>query len=234
MTRGSVGVVLQARMGSRRLPGKVLVRIGGRTILGHCLQRLMASGVGPVIVATTTGPEDDRVEEEATAIGAGVVRGFREDVLQRFMLAAARLDVEYLIRATADNPGVDIDAPARTLRALIDQHADHAVEAGLPIGGAVEAVRVDALREAASRSTCAYDREHVTPYLRQRPDEFRVVAPDAPIEVMRPDLRFTIDTPEDLMYMRAVMTHAGSGKRMVTLQELIRAADSLSLREKAA
>jgi spore coat polysaccharide biosynthesis protein SpsF len=232
--KGGVGIVLQARMGSTRLPGKVLVRIGGRTILAHCIERLRESKAGPVLVATTTGPEDDRVVAEAVAAGAEVVRGFRDDVLQRFMLAADHLDAEYIIRATADNPGVDIDAPARTLRVMLAQGADHVVETGLPVGGAVEAVRVDALREAAARSIDAYDREHVTPYVRERPDRFRVVAPDAPKLLRRPDLRFTIDTPEDLAYMRSVMLQAGSASRMVSLMDLINAADALGVRERAA
>ncbi len=230
----SVGVVLQARMGSRRLPGKVMVKIGGRSILAHCLERLLAADVGTVIVATTTGPEDDRIVAEADASGVGVVRGFRDDVLQRFMLAADFLGSKFIVRATADNPGVDVDAPARTLQSLWDLDADHVVEAGLPVGGAVEAVRVSALREAASRSTDEYDREHVTPYLRGRPDQFRIVVPPAPIGLRRPDLRFTIDTPADLAYMRTLMHLAGADARMVSLQELIQAADVLGAREIAA
>jgi spore coat polysaccharide biosynthesis protein SpsF len=223
--RASVAiVVLQARVGSTRLPGKVLARINGRTVLRHAIDRLRAADVGPLIVATTTRSDDNAVEREARACGAAVVRGPVADVLARFMLALAGTEADFVIRATADNPAVDIDAPRRTLGLLRIRGADHAVESGLPIGAAVEAVRRSALERAAAQATGADDREHVTPFVRRDPQFIAVTAP-APQALVRPDLRLTIDTAADLDHLRRVL--AGAPSTLWPLQRIIGSADRL-------
>ena len=162
MIAGKVALILQARLGSTRLPGKVLEPIAGATLLAHCVGRLRASGVGPVIVATTTLAEDDAVAEEGRGLGVSVFRGSSEDVLGRFVEAAAAAGAEYVVRATADNPAVDPGSAVRLVEHLRATRADHAVEQGLPCGCTVEAVRTIALRDAALRTRDAGDREHVT------------------------------------------------------------------------
>ena len=222
---GGVVVVLQARMGSTRLPGKVLADIDGRSILAHCIARLTSAAVGPLVVATTVEKEDAAVEAEALRWGARVFRGPRDDVLQRFLLVADSLNARVLVRATADNPAVDADAPERVLSALAVHRADHVVEAGLPVGGAVEAVTVSALREAAQASADPYDREHVTPWVRTHPGRCRALVPPAPAHLLRPDLRLTVDTPVDLAFVGRVLAAVGAGARVVPLSEIIGAAD---------
>lgn len=220
-------IVLQARMSSTRCPGKVAARIGERTLLEHCVMRLLAADSGPVVVATSTQPEDDVVAELALGAGAEVCRGSLDDVLGRFELAVASWTGDYVIRATADNPAVDIEATRRVLQRLV-AGADYVGETGLPVGGAVEGVRTHVLREAARRATDAYDREHVTPFVRNRPEEFTVVLMPAPVPLSRPDLRFTVDTPAELDYMRRVFAEAGEA--LPPLASLIAAADRLSSR----
>lgn len=200
-------VILQARLASRRLPRKAVAPICGRPLIGHCLMRL--SGRLPLVLATTTLPEDDRLVSEAAACGAAVVRGPVDDVLARFVIAACEHGARYVIRATADNPAVDMDAPARVLEALLQHDADYVSERGLPIGAAVEGVRVDALLRAARETQSPYDREHVTPYIRTRADQFAVVHVDAPTPLRRPTLRLTVDTPADLQSMRHLLWRAG-------------------------
>ena len=157
-------VILQARMGSSRLPGKVLAPLGDRSLLAQCIERLVAARVGEVLVATTTRPEDEAVVAEAHAAGVAVVRGPVDDVLGRFVAALDGWTGPYVIRATADNPFVDFDGPARLLRVL-DGGADYAFEEGLPVGAAVEAMRVEVLREAGELAVTPYEREHVTPFI---------------------------------------------------------------------
>jgi spore coat polysaccharide biosynthesis protein SpsF len=219
-------VVLQARMASARLPGKVLAPLAGRSLLAHCVARLSAAGVGPVIVATTEGPEDEAIEREAVALGASVVRGPGADVLGRFVLAVGNVPVRYVVRATADNPVVDIEAARRTLGLLRACEADHAVETNLPTGAAVEAMTIEALRRAAAEATSSHDREHVTPYLR-RESWFRAVTAPAPALVRRPDLRFTVDTAPELDYVRHVLAEGRSDSALLPLVEAIAAADRL-------
>jgi len=216
-------IVLQARMGSVRLPGKTLAPIEGRTILAHCIERLRYRSGLRVIVATTTSSDDDVLASEARRLAAPVIRGSVADVLSRFILAADTFNLQTIVRATADNPAVDMDAPRRTLDLLERTGAGHVVEHGLPHGAAVEAMSCDALRAAGAEATDAGDREHVTTFLKR---DRRFVALDAlaPAAVRRPELRLTVDTPEDLEFLRRVYAFARADAGPAPLSELIAAA----------
>ncbi|MEO5822005.1 MAG: NTP transferase domain-containing protein [Vicinamibacteraceae bacterium] len=216
-------VILQARMGSSRLPGKVLARLGHRSVLAQCIERLLAARVGEVVVATTTRPEDEAIVAEANAAGVAVTRGPVDDVLGRFVGALDGWTGPYVIRATADNPFVDVDGPARLLR-LLDAGADYAVEEGLPLGAAVEAMRVEVLREAGALASTAYEREHVTPFIRQSVDRFAVCIAPAPFELRRPSLRLTVDTRDDLHFVRSLVDQTEDAS-LLSLGQVIALAD---------
>lgn len=220
--RTRAGIILQARFGSSRLPGKALATIGGRTVLEHCLRRLMFAGVAPVVLATTRRPEDDALEAVARSLGAGVFRGDATDVLSRYLNTADAFDFDVVIRATGDNPGVDIQAPGRLLAAMRANDADYAGEDGLPYGAAVEAVTRDALARAGHSAYHAEDREHVTTYVRRNTQMFKVLAIPAPAPLRRPDVRVTVDTAADLEHVRELF--ARTGLDMPSLRHLIEAA----------
>jgi spore coat polysaccharide biosynthesis protein SpsF (cytidylyltransferase family) len=200
--RTRAGIILQARYASTRLVGKALEPLAGRSVLEHCLRRLIKAGVARVVLATTGEPEDDALEAIAVRLGAGVFRGEIDDVLNRFADAARTFDLDPVIRATGDNPAVDIQAPGRVLAALRLTDADYVQEHGLPYGAAVEGMTARALFTAAARATDPYDREHVTPFIRNNPDLFALAGIDAPASLTRPSLRVTVDTPEDLAGLR--------------------------------
>jgi spore coat polysaccharide biosynthesis protein SpsF len=220
-------IVLQARMGSTRLPGKVLAALAGRSVLAHCVERLVAAGVGPVVVATSADGQDDVVAGESARLGVSCVRGPLTDVLARFVLAADGWKGSFVVRATADNPAVDVGAPSRVLGPLA-AGADYVVEVGLPVGAAVEGLRTEALRLAHRDAVDEYDREHVTPFIRTRPARFRVEPIAAPSGLRRPDLRLTVDTPADLAFVRQVFDAAGATRRLAPLADLIAAADRVA------
>jgi spore coat polysaccharide biosynthesis protein SpsF len=225
----NAAIVLQARMGSRRLPGKTLALIAGRTVLEHCVERLRARSGMRVVLATTTRDEDDCVAQEGTRLGVEVIRGPDEDVLGRFVMVASALSLTEVVRATADNPAVDMDAPRRVLELRRSTGADHATERGLPHGTAVEVVSAEALCRSAELTNSSMDREHVTVFL-QRDPRFVALRVPAPVEVHRPDLRLTVDTPEDLAFVRIVIEHAEvESPHPVPLSALIAAADRLSV-----
>ena len=226
MEPSPVLIVLQARMTSSRLPGKILAPLGSSTVLEHCVARLRHAQVGPVLVATSTDPSDDVTAGVALRCGVAVHRGPLDDVLGRYAGAIRSWAGPFVIRATADNPAVDPDSAPRVLQCLLSG-ADYVVETGLPVGGTVEGVRTAVLRQAAERARDPYDREHVTPYVRARPREFVVATPPAPTPLRRPDLRFTVDTAEDLAYLRRVFQAAGEGA-LRSMAELIAAADRLA------
>ena len=226
---GQTAIVLQARMGSTRLPGKVLAPINGKPVLEHCIERLRLSTL-PVIVATTMERDDDLVVEVARGLGAHVVRGPAEDVLARYAMAVTEFGLFEVVRATADNPAVDIDAAERCLELLRRTGADHVVERGLPYGAAVEAVSASAILLAADQAVSSADREHVTPFIR-RDGQFVAIDAIAPGILRRPSLRLTVDTPEDLEYVRKVFGRLLDTATPSSLLEIMRAADRLGLSE---
>lgn len=228
---GTVGIVLQARLGSTRLPGKVLAPIGPWPLLEHCVRRLGVSGL-PVVVATTDRPEDDPVERLATRLHVSVYRGAEHDVLARYIGAARTFGFTEVVRATADNPFVDLGAATRTVTFRRRVGADHVVECGLPLGAAVEAVSVEALERAHALVTDPYDREHVTSFIR-RDVRFQALRAVAPGDVRRPGLRLTVDTPEDLDFVRQVHASLDDAQELPTLVSIIRVADALLVRHVA-
>jgi spore coat polysaccharide biosynthesis protein SpsF (cytidylyltransferase family) len=225
MTR--TAIILQARMGSRRLPGKSLASIGNRTVLAHAVIRLQASEL-PVIVATTTGAEDDAIEAEARRHGALVFRGDRDDVIGRYIAAARTFEIDTIVRATGDNPLVDGDGPRRVVELLRNVRADHVVECGLPVGAAVEAVGLAALERARTLLSDPYDREHVTSLVR-RDARFQSLRAMAPRHLRRPGLRLTVDTAEDLDFVQRVLGTFDESA-VPPLADVIQAADALLVR----
>lgn len=218
-------VVLQARLGSRRLPGKVLAPLGGRTLLAHAVRRLSTGGL-PIVVATTCRAEDAAVAAEAVALGAHVFRGEEDDVLGRFVDAARAFGLDLVVRATADNPFVDGAAVGRVFALATALQLDHVVECGLPVGAAVEAVRVAALERAAREATDHGDREHVTTCIRQSP-HFTALRAPAPADRLAPDLRLTVDTAGDLAFARALFDRLGRPETPPDLPVIIGAAQAL-------
>ena len=206
------GVLLQARMASTRLPGKALELIGDRPLLEHCLRRLMSGSVARVVLATTALDEDTVLCDLATRLGVAVYRGSEHDVLDRMAKAAEAFDLDPVVRATGDNPAVDVDAPGRALAALRSLHADYVCEDGLPVGAAVEAVTREALVQAAREARDPGDREHVTTWVKRRADLWHVAFPAAPAPLRRPELRVTVDTPADLAYVRALFARTGTAQ----------------------
>ena len=214
-------------MASTRLPGKALAELAGLTVLAHCVERLRATSGLPVVLATTTAAADDSLCEACEHLGIMVVRGSPDDVLGRFVLVASTLGLTDLVRATGDNPGVDMDSPRRTLELLWRTGEDHVVELGLPCGAAVEALSVQALFRAADLTSDLHDREHVTPFLR-RDSRFFALQVIAPVHLQRPDLRLTVDTAEDLGFMRRLFAVAEAAcPRPVNLATLIETANRL-------
>ena len=225
------GIILQARTGSQRLRGKVLEPIAGRPLVEQCIRRLAASGVAPVILATTTLTEDDELAAAGTDAGALVFRGAAEDVLDRFVECARAFQLDVVVRATADNPAVDIEAPGRLLDALVRLDVDYVREDDLPLGAGVEAITRETLALTALLARDAFDREHVTTFVRRHADLFRLTTLTVPAALARPDARLTVDTPEELRLMRELYSLAGTD--MPSLAGFIGAWDRLARRTAA-
>lgn len=208
--RTQAGIILQARYGSARLRGKALEPIAGRSMLEQCLRRLIRAGVARVVLATTCEPEDDALAAIATRLGVGVFRGATDDVLGRYADAARYFNFDLIIRATGDNPAVDVQAPGRVLAALRATEADYIREENVPWGASVEGFTAAALERADKLARDAHDREHVTTFMRNHRELFRVTKIPVPAPLARPSLRLTVDTAEDLAWVRELFFRAGS------------------------
>lgn len=164
-----LGVITQARMTSTRLPGKVLMTAGGRTMLAHHVMRLQRAGL-PVYVATTTNATDDPIVAAATELGVPVHRGSEDDVLARFAGTIAEFDLDTVVRVTSDCPLIDGALVAKGVREFVDAsdpnlYVSNTLERSYPRGFDFEVFSAAALLEAARLADQPAEREHVTPYL---------------------------------------------------------------------
>jgi len=198
--------IVQARMGSTRLPGKVLMDIGGQSVLQRVVRRLArALLVTQTVVATTTSPADDAVVAEAERLEAGFFRGSEHDVLGRYLGAANVFSADVVVRITSDCPLMDPEVTDEVIHAFFTNQADFAfsdVTGGFPRGLDVEVCSVEALRTAAQFADSPYQREHVTPIFYERSDLFRTSRIRAERDFSH--YRWTLDTPEDLCLIRAI------------------------------
>ena len=195
--------VIQARMGSTRLPGKILEPIEGRPLLGWTIAAVQAiAAVDDLVLATSDQPADDPVAEAMREIGVRVHRGPVQDVLRRVTDAVRPLDPDVVLRQTGDNPFIDPEVMAAQLSRLDEGPFDYVGIAGLPLGIGGEAVRAEALWAADREATEPADREHVLPFVYARPERF-AIGSLAPAPAWRHP-RYTVDTPADMAFARAV------------------------------
>lgn len=206
-----LAVIVQARYGSSRLPGKALAPIGAETALARCLARCgEIPGVDAVVCATPDGVNDDEVAVEALRAGAFVVRGSERDVLSRYALAARAVKADMVMRVTSDCPLIDPVVCGQVRDALALTGADYACNTAprrWPHGLDCEAFPAERLYEAARLAEDPFEREHVTVWLRENRDFIRtfVKGPGGGVE----RLRWTLDYDEDLAFFRALFLAMG-------------------------
>ena len=193
-------------MGSTRLPGKVLMEIGGRTALARVVRRLSrAAFVNEVVVATSNLPADDAIVGECERLGTRCFRGSEADVLDRYYWAAKNFDADAVVRITSDCPLIDPQLVDETIRVFETQEADYAsnvIPRTYPRGLDTEVFTAEALAWAWLEAREPHQREHVTPYLYEHPEIFRMASAVADEDFSQH--RWTLDTPEDLDLIRAI------------------------------
>jgi spore coat polysaccharide biosynthesis protein SpsF (cytidylyltransferase family) len=196
--------IIQARMGSSRLPGKVLMELAGETILAHVLRRARAiPGIDAVCCAIPDNPDDDMVAAEAARLGALVSRGPEADVLERYRKAAAECGAGVVLRATSDCPYLDPEVCGALIRLRAAENADFGsnnAPPGWPHGMDCEIFTSGCLTRAAREADQPIQREHVGPWMRTAPGLKRVSLTGPGGDWMR--WRLTIDFPEDLVMFR--------------------------------
>lgn len=201
----NVGVVIQARMGSTRLPGKILKDLCGSPMLAHVIRRVKAAErIDVVCVATTDMDIDDQVAQLAGECGAEVFRGSEDDVLSRYAGAAETFKIDLIVRVTSDCPMYDaalLDEMLESREELVKEigtvdYYSNCIQRTFPRGLDTEIVPLETLQIAHREAVSKSDREHVLPYIYDNPDRFRLghyVNPDGD----QSSFRWTVDTPED-------------------------------------
>ena len=210
-TERIVGIV-QARMGSTRLPGKVLADLCAQPMLLVLLNRVRRSAkLDEVVVATTDGAADDPVYDLVKSANLPCFRGSEGDLLDRYFQAAVAFQADVIVRLTGDNPLVDGQFVDMAIEAyLADQGCDYldtSLSETFPTGLRAEVFTIRTLENAWSNDRDPASREHVTPYIYSQEGRFRVATVSGP--GAHSSLRWTVDLPSDLAFVRQMFQHFG-------------------------
>jgi spore coat polysaccharide biosynthesis protein SpsF len=199
---------IEARMTSTRLPGKVLAPCEGKPMLELMVERLRhVPQLDGIVVATTTNATDDPVEALCRRLGIGWWRGSEDDVLQRVLDAARAHKADVIIELTGDCPLIDPAIVSRVIeayRAAPVDYCSNVLTRSWPIGMDTQIFATDVLADVARRTDDVNDHEHVSLFIYRHPEIYSLRGIEAPAAEHRPELRLTLDTPEDLQVIRAI------------------------------
>lgn len=220
-----VGVIIQARMGSSRLPGKVMKNIEGKTILQHVIDRLKESKiVDEVIVATTINKIDDILEDECINLDIKCFRGSEDDVLSRYYFAAKENNLDVVIRVTSDCPLIDPIILDKMILFYLENNYDIVTNAGsdltkrtFPRGLDVEIFSFEALQYSYRNAKESYQKEHVTPYIYENSSKIFHYLNEKDYS----NYRWTVDTEEDLIVIEKIYSYLYKDNRYFYLDEIL-------------
>ena len=206
-SRGKVLAIIQARMGSTRLPGKTIIDICGKPLLFHIIKRVQYSKlIAEIVVATTENKKDDIILNLCDKLGVKCFRGSESDVLDRFYQCAKEFKTEIIARITADDPFKDPVVINKVIKKILTDvtldYVSNTIKPTYPEGLDIEVFTFNALRKAWKEARIPSEREHVTPYIWNNPEIFRIINIENDIDLSH--LRWTLDTPRDLKFTREV------------------------------
>lgn len=204
-----ISAIIQARMGSSRLPGKTLKKICGKPLLWHIVNRVKkAKLIDNVIIATTTNDNDNLIVEWAEQNDILYFRGDENNVLKRYYDTAVNFNANVIVRITADDPFKDSEIIDRVIKLLLETNADFACNnnpPSFPEGLDTEVFTFNALQIAFKKAEKEFDREHVTQYFYRNTELFKMVNLKHDINISH--LRWTIDTDNDFKFAQKVYKH---------------------------
>ncbi len=218
-----IAVIIQARIGSTRLPKKVLTDIEGHSMLWHLVNRLRHSKANPeIIIATSISDEDAQISKIAKNLGVKTFAGSIDDVLDRFYQAALKFNPELIVRITADCPLMDPEVFDKVIQFFLDGEYDYVSNTKPPTypdGLDVEVFTFEALRKAWEEARLMSEREHVTPYIRENPEIFKLGNIENDIDLN--EMRWTVDEKEDLEFVREIYKNLYSKKEAFLMGDIL-------------
>ena len=225
-----VVAIVQARMGSSRLPGKVLKDICGKPMLWHTINRIQESrSIDKVVVATTINQLDDAVESFCKKNKVAYFRGYENDVLSRYYHAAIKYNADIIVRITGDCPLIDPRVSNKVIKEHLRSGADYTsnvITRLYPRGLDTEVFNFKSLIMAFLKAKKQYEREHVTPYIYENPNIFTLKSVEAVGKLRRPDIRITVDTLEDYRTITEIFSKLHKHDRIFYTEEVIDLLDS--------
>lgn len=222
-------VIIQARMGSTRLPGKVLKLILGQPILARMIDRVkLAKTLDQIIIATSTKSADSAIVRLAKKLNIAYFRGPETDVLSRYYQAAQKFSADPIVRLTGDCPLIDpsiIDQAVTAFKADSYDYVSNVHRRSYPRGMDVEVFSFKALKTAWSTTRSSYDREHVTPFIYNPSNNFKLKHIIAPSGLHRPELRLVVDEMADLKLVRQIYRWLYPQKPQFKLEDILHLLD---------
>ncbi len=241
MTKGKTVGVIEARMGSTRLPSKMMMPLAGVPIIDHVVHRAQACiGIEEVVLATTVEPQDATLEERAAQLGIACYRGSEDDVLSRVLGAACAIGGEVIVKISGDNPfyhpdyidpiiayyqNSDFDFVTNTTMGFSSAWKE---ERTWPIGTGINVFSTALLAESRQDELTDADREHVIKHFVEGPDRYRLGgfhAEGSFSHYRRPELRFCLDTEQDLQFLRAIFDKLYPTNPLFGLDDVIKLID---------
>lgn len=219
--------IIQARLGSTRLPGKVLKKLSGKSVLEHVIYRVSKSNlIDQIIVATTTNKEDDKIIDECLKIGVNYYRGDENNVLSRYYETAFDKGYETIIRITSDCPLIDPKIIDNMIRYFNNEnekyrldYLSNSLKETFPRGFDVEIFTFNSLKEAYENATLEYEKEHVTPYIYLNQDKFTIKNYYNSNKYQ--NYRLTLDTYEDYLVIKNIYDNIYKEDRMFFYEDII-------------
>lgn len=221
-----IGAIIQARMGSTRLPEKVMKNLQGKTVLEHVIERVKQSKlIDDIIIATTTHERDAVIGSEAFRCGVKAFRGSEDDVLSRYYYAAKENNLDVVVRITSDCPLIDpivldeiIDYYLKTKQEIVSNAGSDLSNRTYPRGLDTEVFSFNALENAFNHAEEKYQREHVTPFIYENTDQAFYYKNSVDYS----KYRWTLDTDEDFELISEVYEHLYHGTHDFYLSEIVR------------
>ncbi|OLN24030.1 acylneuraminate cytidylyltransferase [Domibacillus antri] len=217
--------IIQARMGSTRLPGKILKQVNGKTLLEYQTERVKQSNeIDQIIIATTVKESDEPIVDFCDAHGIACYRGSEEDVLSRYYEAAQQFEADIIVRLTSDCPIIDPAVMDRVVRYYKDHqpqydYVSNTIERTYPRGMDTEVFSYEVLKTAYEQAVFPRDREHVTAYLYTNPEQFRIGRVKQNQDYS--NYRWTVDTVEDFELIKLILNELYQPDRLFSLTDVI-------------
>lgn len=220
-----VTAIIQARMGSTRLPGKILKKVNGKPLLFYQLERIKGSKlIDEIVIATTTNHQDNEIVSFCEQYGVSYYRGSETDVLSRYFNTAVKFNADIIVRLTSDCPIIDVEVVDKTIQYFLEldycDYVSNTLERTFPRGLDTEVFSYIALEKAYKEAYLERDREHVTPYFYSNQNIFVVGSLKNNINYSK--YRLTVDTEEDFELIKLIINALFSKKPNFTLIDIVK------------